>query len=98
MRDFELPDLDPRLTWSVRITDADGSVLAEHTPEVVCLTASVGKLFLLVEVATQLCDGRLSPDQRIKIPADHWWPIPGCSTGCATNTCRLLTLPCSSVR
>ncbi|AOH45408.1 serine hydrolase [Propionibacterium sp. NM47_B9-13] len=72
MRDFELPDLDPRLTWSVRITDADGSVLAEHTPEVVCLTASVGKLFLLVEVATQLCDGRLSPDQRIKIPADHW--------------------------
>lgn len=66
-----LPDLDPRLTWSVRVLDSDGTVLAEHTPQVVCLTASVGKLFLLVEVATRLCDGRLNPDQRIEILEEH---------------------------
>ena len=48
---IELPELDPRITWSIRVLDGEGRVLAERTPEIVCRTASVGKLFLLVEVA-----------------------------------------------
>jgi len=71
------PALDPRITWSIRILDAtigdfsptsSAGVLAEHTPEVVCKTASVGKLLLLVEVANRLEDGRLDPGRRIEIP------------------------------
>lgn len=67
-----LPDLDPRITWSIRVLDAttapDPDVLAEHTPDVVCRTASVGKLFLLVEVANRLVSGRLVETDRIDIP------------------------------
>lgn len=67
-----LPNLDPRITWSIRVLDAttapDPDVLAEHTPDVVCRTASVGKLFLLVEVANRLVDGSLDATDRIEIP------------------------------
>ncbi|MDN5977201.1 serine hydrolase [Acidipropionibacterium jensenii] len=69
-----LPPLDPRITWSIQVLDATAEpgpaapVLAEHTPTQVCRTASVGKLFLLVEVANRLQDGRLASDQRIEIP------------------------------
>lgn len=71
-----LPPLDPRITWSVRILDAtarhgtDEEVLAERTPDEVCRTASVGKIFLLIEVANRLEDGALSPDRRIEIPEE----------------------------
>lgn len=71
-----LPELDPRISWSIRVLDAaagPGSparVLAEHTPERVCRTASVGKLLLLVAVANRLQDGSLAPDQRIDIPEE----------------------------
>ncbi|MDQ0614124.1 beta-lactamase class A [Microbacterium sp. W4I4] len=67
-----LPALDFRATWSIRIVDAaDGSVLAEHDPDVVCQTASVGKVFLLIEVARRLVDGSLSPDQRVEVPDEY---------------------------
>ncbi|MBT2486267.1 MULTISPECIES: serine hydrolase [unclassified Microbacterium] len=67
-----LPDLDKRATWSIRILDADtGTVVAERTPNVRCETASIGKIFLLLEVARRLEDGSLSDEQRITIPEEH---------------------------
>ncbi|MDF2559902.1 MAG: serine hydrolase [Microbacterium sp.] len=67
-----LPELDARAAWSVRIVDAEsGRILAEHTPDVQCETASIGKIFLLLEVARRLEDGSLSEDQRIDIPDEH---------------------------
>lgn len=66
-----LPSLDSRARWSVRIIDAaDGTVLAEHTPDVLCRTASIGKVFLLIEVARRLEDGTLSAEQRITVPPE----------------------------
>jgi beta-lactamase class A len=53
---------DPRVTWSVQVTDADtDEVLLAHTPEVVLPTASVAKVLLLLEVAARIDDGRLDP-------------------------------------
>ncbi|WP_309127441.1 serine hydrolase [Microbacterium sp.] len=67
-----MPPLDPRARWSVRVVDAlTGDALAEHEPDAVCETASIGKVFLLIEVARRLADGRLSQDQRVRIPAEH---------------------------
>jgi len=67
-----LPALDERAIWSVRIVDADtGVIIAEHTPHVRCETASIGKIFLLLEVARRLEDGTLTEDQRITIPEEH---------------------------
>ncbi|MCS3878413.1 muramoyltetrapeptide carboxypeptidase LdcA involved in peptidoglycan recycling/beta-lactamase class A [Gordonia amarae] len=68
---FLLPPLDTRARWSVRIVNAaDGAVLAEHTPDVLCKTASIGKIFLLIEVARRLESGELSPEQRITVPPE----------------------------
>ncbi|QNA92863.1 MULTISPECIES: serine hydrolase [unclassified Microbacterium] len=67
-----LPPLDPRVTWSVRLLDADtGDTLAEHDPHTQCETASIGKIFLLLEVARRLEDGIFSSDDRIEIPDEH---------------------------
>lgn len=67
-----LPTLDPRVTWSVRVVDAaDGTTIAEQQPHVQCETASIGKIFLLIEVARRLEDGTLDPDERIEIPDEH---------------------------
>ena len=67
-----LPPLDPRATWSVRILDADtGEVLSEHEPHTQCETASIGKVFLLLEVARRLESGALAADERIDIPDEH---------------------------
>lgn len=67
-----LPALDERVRWSVRVVDArSGSVLADHTSDLVCETASVGKVFLLIEVASRLDDGTLTPDQLVEIPDEH---------------------------
>lgn len=48
-----------------------GDVLAEHEPDAVCETASIGKVFLLIEVARRIADGRLRADQRVEIPEEH---------------------------
>lgn len=69
---FELPVLDPRATWSVRVVTSDGAVLAEYEPDTQCETASVGKIFLLIEVARRLVSGELDADQRIGIPPEHF--------------------------
>ncbi|OZB85341.1 serine hydrolase [Microbacterium sp. 13-71-7] len=67
-----LPVLDPRVRWSIRILDsASGAVLAEHAPDTVCETASIGKIFLLIEVAKRIVSGELDPDRRIEIPEEH---------------------------
>jgi beta-lactamase class A len=67
-----LPPLDPRVTWSVRLVDAGtGQTLAEHEPHTQCETASIGKIFLLLEVARRLEAGALAEDDRIEIPEEH---------------------------
>lgn len=72
MSGIALPALDDRVRWSIRVEDArSGEILAEHTPHVVCETASVGKVFLLIEVASRLASGALSPDQPVDIPDEH---------------------------
>lgn len=67
-----LPALDGRVRWSIRVVDAaNGAVLCERTPDVLCETASIGKVFLLIEVARMLASGELTPDERVAIPDAH---------------------------
>ncbi len=64
MSALELPALATGATWSVCVRDAsNGTVLARHRADEVQRTASVGKLFLLVEVARRLEDGTLPHDE-----------------------------------
>ena len=47
-------------TWSVVLQDVEsGDVLWEHEPDVLLRTASVAKVFVLVELADAVCSGRL---------------------------------------
>lgn len=63
---MELPDLTGRPTgarWGVCLLDAEtGAVLAEVDADLVLPTASVAKVFVLVELAARLERGELSPD------------------------------------
>ncbi|MYM18553.1 serine hydrolase [Brevibacterium sp. 5221] len=59
MIELDLPTRGIR--WSVRIDEAGGPVLAEHEPQRVLNTASVGKIFLLAEVARRFEEGALDP-------------------------------------
>jgi beta-lactamase class A len=60
-----LPDLAPA-EWSIRVVDvAQGSVLASLDARRVLRTASVGKLFLLVEAARQAAAGELDLAERV---------------------------------
>ena len=52
----------PGVRWSVCVRDAGGGVVLEHRPDDELATASIGKLFLLLEVARRLADGRLPAD------------------------------------
>lgn len=57
---MRLPPLSVDVEWSVCLRDAATSdVLAALEPDRVLRTASIGKLFLLVEVARQAADGSL---------------------------------------
>lgn len=49
------------LTWSSCLLDGHGSVIEEVAADTVQSTASVGKVFLLCEVAERIVDGRLDP-------------------------------------
>lgn len=57
--------------WSVYIRDIDGPVLHDEDADRLCETASIGKLFLLVEVASRIFDGRVDPLAPVEIPKDH---------------------------
>lgn len=53
-------DAVPDVRWSAAVRDADsGRLLAAHAADETLRTASVGKIFLLVEVARQFQSGRL---------------------------------------
>lgn len=55
---------DPRVTWSVQVTDAaTDQVRLERTPGTVLPTASVAKVLLLMEVAARVEGGVLALDQ-----------------------------------
>lgn len=56
--------LTEHAAWSVRITElSTGETLWEHDPDRVLKTASVGKVFLLAEVARRFEDGTLHPEE-----------------------------------
>lgn len=57
--------------WSARITDLrTGQTLWEHTPHRVLKTASVGKVFLLAEVARRFDDVSLDPGEVVAATAE----------------------------
>lgn len=57
-------------TWSARVTDlSTGRTLWEHAPHRVLKTASVGKVFLLAEVARRFDDGTLEPSEVVAATA-----------------------------
>lgn len=69
---MQLPELEPRAKWSVHVVDAaSGETLLSHGPTEQCQTASIGKVFLLIEVARRLEAGELSPDAPVEIPEEH---------------------------
>ncbi|WP_051288834.1 serine hydrolase [Mycobacterium sp. URHD0025] len=58
-------------TWSARVTDlSTGQTLWEHTPHRVLKTASVGKVFLLAEVARRFDDVTLDPGEVVAATAE----------------------------
>ena len=71
--DLALLDAVPDVRWSVAVRDAaSGRLLAERDPDQVLRTASVGKVFLLVEVARRFADGRLDPAEPLSWrPEEH---------------------------
>lgn len=57
-------ELLPEVDWSLAIVDlGSGEVLASHEPDRLLSTASVGKVFALIELAEHLRDGSLDIDQ-----------------------------------
>ena len=68
---WPLPELDARAIWSVRVIDADSAEpLLEHHPDTQCETASIGKIFLLIEVARRVEAGTLQLSQHVEVPAE----------------------------
>lgn len=51
--------------WSIEVLDDTGQRLASLNGDRVCETASIGKLLLLIEAATQIADGRLSTTETL---------------------------------
>ena len=69
---WSLPDLPAAARWSVVVRDAGtGAVLAAAQPDQLQLTASIGKVFLLVEVAARLADGSLDPEEPLTWAAEE---------------------------
>lgn len=57
-------ELLPGVDWSIAIVDlGSGSILFSHNENQLLSTASVGKIFALIELAERLRAGTLSPDQ-----------------------------------
>lgn len=61
------PDLNPDADWSIVLLDAgsDTATLWEHRGTDVLDTASIAKVFLLVEAAAMIESGELSPTERL---------------------------------
>lgn len=53
------------LRWSIDILDNTGERLASLAADRVCETASIGKLLLLIEAATQITEGHLSATEAL---------------------------------
>ncbi len=53
------------LAWSCCVLDAGGHVIDESEADQTHPTASIGKVFLLCEVAERIADGRLDPRARL---------------------------------
>jgi beta-lactamase class A len=51
--------------WSIEVLDDVGASRASLNRDLLCETASVGKLLLLIEAATQIADGRLSSTETL---------------------------------
>ena len=51
------------MVWSFCLMDADGVVIEEEAADYVHPTASIGKVFLLCEIAERLVEGSLDPHQ-----------------------------------
>ena len=56
---------DVALNWSYCILDRDGQLVEECDADTAYPTASIGKVFLLCEVAERIVDGRLDPRARL---------------------------------
>lgn len=90
------PALTAGVDWSIRVETADGVVLADHQPELILKTASVGKIFLLVEVARRLEAGELDPgltvsweDQELIADSGLWYLLDQRELG-VEDVCRLV--------
>lgn len=60
------------LTWSIEIADlTSDEVLHTESPDALCQTASMGKVFLLIAACTRFADGCLDPGARLEVPAEH---------------------------
>ncbi len=57
--------LDRGAVWSVQVRRAGGDVLAEHDPERLLRTASVGKVYLLMRIAELIGAGELDPGEML---------------------------------
>lgn len=67
-----LPPLPSLTRWSICLRDADrGILLSEHRSDQVLRTASIGKVFLLVEAARRMENGELDPDARLRWHTDE---------------------------
>lgn len=56
---------DVALNWSYCVLDAGGHVIDATEPDQTHPTASIGKVYLLCEVAERIVDGRLDPHARV---------------------------------
>ena len=68
------------MVWSFCLMDADGVVIEEEAADYVHPTASIGKVFLLCEIAERLVEGSLDPhqvlarDPRVAVADSGLWP------------------------
>lgn len=66
------PPTEAPVAWSIDVVDlATGLPLLRHEPDRVLGTASVGKVFLLLEVAARIADGRIDPAAHLPIRPEH---------------------------
>jgi beta-lactamase class A len=71
--DLTTVDLPGTARWSIAVRDAtDGALLGTVEPDQQLRTASIGKIFLLLEVARQIEGGELGADEVLERRPDEW--------------------------